>query len=277
MPFVRFRRRLAAAIAFLLLLPHPQACAWGTEGHRIIADIAWDHLTDATRKNLRPFLGGDDLASVSNWADDIRSDRPETAPWHYVNIPPDSGGYQAKDCPNNNCVVGQINKFARILGDPAQPFTARSEALKFLVHFVGDLSQPFHAIAAARGGSNIPVTAFGAAQCGARPCNLHGVWDNELIAHTGLDEHYYVHKLEKMIAADHLQAGSDDPVEWANESLQLAKQAWVQPQADIDEAYYLQERPVVDQQLALAGLRLAQLLNKELGAIASSRERNRTY
>jgi hypothetical protein len=261
----RLRPWFAAVNAFLLLAPNPQAWAWGTEGHRIIADIAWDHLTDATRENLRPFLGDDDLASVPNWADDIRSERPETAPWHYVNIPPDSDEYQSKDCPNDNCVVGQINKFARIVGDPDKPFAARSEALKFLVHFVGDLSQPFHAIADARGGSNIPVTAFGAAQCSARPCNLHGVWDNELIAHTGLDQHHYVHELEKMIAADHLQAGSDDPVVWANESLQLAKQAWVQPQADIDEAYYLRERPVVDQQLALAGLRLAQLLNKELG------------
>jgi hypothetical protein len=265
MRFIRPRPRLAALTAFLLLLPHPQAWAWGVEGHRIIADIAWDHLTDATRENLRPFLGGDDLASVSTWADDIRSERPETAPWHYVNIPSDSGEYQSKDCPNDNCVVGQILKFARILGDPQQPFAARSEALKFLVHFVGDLSQPLHAMAQARGGNDVPVTAFTAAQCSAHPCNLHIVWDNELIAHTGLDQQHYVHELEKMIAADHLQAGSDDPVAWANESLQLANQAWVQPQADIDEAYYLRERPVVDQQLALAGLRLAQLLNKELG------------
>ena len=142
---------------------------------------------------------------------------------------------------------------------------ARSEALKFLVHFVGDLSQPLHATADARGGNDVPVTAFGAAQCGSRPCNLHSVWDNELIAHTGLGEQRYVKQLETMIKADHLQAGSDDPVAWANDSLQLAKQAWVQPQSDIDEAYYQRERPVVDQQLALAGLRLARLLNKELG------------
>jgi len=270
MRLIRPRPGLAAMTVFLLLLPHPQARAWGTEGHRIIADIAWDHLTDAARENLRPLLGGDDLASVSNWADDIRSERPETAAWHYVNIPPDSGEYQPKDCLNDKCVVGQIHKFARILGDPDQPLAARSEALKFLVHFVGDLSQPFHAIAQAHGGSEIPVTAFGAAQCGAHLCNLHSVWDNELIAHTGLDQRRYVHELEKMIAADHLQAGSDDPVAWANESLQLARQVWVQPQADIDEAYYLRERPVVDQQLALAGLRLAQLLNKELGRSAQS-------
>jgi hypothetical protein len=264
------RSGLAVLTASLLLLPNPQAWAWGNEGHRIIADIAWNHLTPATRENLQQFLEGGDLASISTWADDIRPGRPETAPWHYVNIPPDSAGYDPKDCPNDNCAVAQINKFAQILGDQSQPVATRSEALKFLVHFVGDLSQPLHATAEARGGNDVPVTAFGAAQCGNRPCNLHSVWDNELIAHTSLGEHGYVKQLEKMITADHLQAGSDDPVEWANDSLQLAKQAWVQPQSDIDEAYYQRERPVVDQQLALAGLRLAQLLNKELGSGSQS-------
>ena len=88
-----------------------------------------------------------------------------------------------------------------------------------------------------------------------------------MIQHTGVREHRYARELEEMIAADHLQAGSADPVAWANESLQLAKQAWVQPQTKIDEAYYLRERPVVDRQLALAGLRLARLLNEELGAV----------
>jgi hypothetical protein len=67
-----------------------------------------------------------------------------------------------------------------------------------------------------------------------------------------------------MIAADHLQAGPTDPVAWANQSWQLAKQAWVQPQTEIDQAYYERERPVVDRQLALAGLRLAKILNEML-------------
>ena len=185
---------------------------------------------DDTLQKLRQFLGDNDLASISTWADDIRSGRPETGPWHYVDIPPDSAGYEPKDCPDDNCVVAQINQFARILGDPQQPFAARSEALKFLVHFVGDLSQPFHAMADARGGNDIPVTVFGSTQCGDYACNLHSVWDSELIQHTGLREHRYARELEEMIATDHLQAGFCDPVAWANESLQLAKQAWVQPQ-----------------------------------------------
>ena len=270
MKAMRLRSRLAVFLAFLLVLPQPRALAWGSRGHRIIADIAWDHINEATRERLRPFLGDNDLASISTWADDIRSGRPETGPWHYVDIPPDSGGYQPQDCPDNNCVVARIDQFARILGDPGQPFAARSEALKFLVHFVGDLSQPFHAMADARGGNDIPVSAFGSAQCGDYPCNLHSIWDSELITHTGLREHQYARALEAMIAADHLQAGSADPVAWANESLQLAKQAWVQPQAEIDQAYYLRERPVVDRQLALGGLRLARLLNEELGGEAKS-------
>jgi hypothetical protein len=261
---------LPAAAAFLLFLLLPQAWAWGNEGHRIIADIAWDHLNHATLEKLRPFLGDSDLASISTWADDIRSAHEETAPWHYVDIPKDASGYDLKDCPGDNCVVAQITKFARIVGDPQQPWAARDEALKFLVHFVGDLSQPFHALADARGGNDIPVTVFGSAQCGAYACNLHSVWDTQLIDHTGLREHLYARELEKLIAADHLKAGPDDPVAWANESLQLARQARVQPQANIDQDYYLRERPVVDRQLALAGLRLARLLNQELGGVAKS-------
>jgi hypothetical protein len=249
---------------FLLLLPNPLAWAWGSEGHRVIADIAWNHLDDSTLLKLRPFLGDNDLASISTWADDIRSGHPQTGAWHYVDIPSNSGGYQPKDCPDDNCVVAQITRFAHILGDPSLSFAARSEALRYLVHFVGDLSQPFHAMADARGGNDVPVTVFGSAQCGDYPCNLHAVWDSELIRHTGLREHRYAQQLEEMITTEHLQAGPVDPVAWANQSLQLAEQAWVEPHGEIDEAYYQRERVVVDRQLALAGLRLAEVLNQEL-------------
>ena len=262
---MRFRACLSAFVSLLLTIPNPQAWAWGPEGHRIIGDIAWDHLTETTRLNLRPFLGDGNLSAVSLWADDIRSARPETSPWHYVDISPESAGYSPKDCPQENCIVAQINKFANILGDPAQPFLARSEALKFLVHFVGDETMPFHVMSVARGGNDIPVSVFGSPRCGDRNCNLHSVWDSQLIDHAGLKEYRYTHQLEDMIAADHLQPGSTDPVAWANESMQYARQALVAPHTNIDQEYYLRERPVIDRQLALAGLRLARLLNEELG------------
>ena len=265
-PRAFFHSAIVAATAACLLLPAPQALAWGHEGHRIIADIAWDHLSDATLEKLEPFLGDNDLASISTWADDIRHGRPETAPWHYVDIAPNSGGYNAAaDCPNDDCIVAQIGKFARILGDTTQPMEARAEALKFVVHFTGDITQPMHAMADAKGGNGIPVAVFGATQCGKYPCNLHSVWDTELIEHSGVREHRYTRQLERMIAAKHLKPGAKDPAAWANDSLKLAERAWVQPDTDIDEAYFLREKPVVDKQLALAGLRLARLLNEELG------------
>jgi hypothetical protein len=192
---MRFRASVAVVASIAFLFPNPQAWSWGTVGHDIIADIAWDHLTDKTRLNLRPFLGDGTLTSVSLWADDIRNARPETSPWHYVNIPSSSQGYDPKDCPEDNCIVAQIYKSAKILGDPAQPFDERSEALKFLVHFVGDATMPFHAYGEARGGNDIPVSVFGSAQCGNRDCNLHSVWDSQLIQHTGLKDHRYAHQL----------------------------------------------------------------------------------
>jgi S1/P1 Nuclease len=254
---------LITAIAFLV--PAPSAYSWGVQGHRIIADVAMDHLSHTARQNIQELLGDSDLASISTWADDIRNDRPETKPWHYVDIPSTADGYQAaRDCPGDNCVVARIHLFAQILGDANEPLAARQEALKFLVHFVGDLHQPFHAVADARGGNDVSLSVAGSQQCGDYPCELHGVWDTELIHHAWLSENQYVAKVEAMISRRHMRAGADTPEQWADESLQIAKQAWVEPGVDIDEAYYERELPVLDRQLALAGLRLARMLNAEL-------------
>src|ERR1700761_7486773 len=115
-----FRLIPAGLATLLLILPHSTAWAWGSEGHRVIADIAWDHLDASTVRKLRPFLRDNDLASISTWPDDIRSARKETGPWHYVDIPSSENGYDPKYCPNDNCVVAQITRFAHILGDPSQ-------------------------------------------------------------------------------------------------------------------------------------------------------------
>jgi hypothetical protein len=78
----------------------------GHKGHRIIADIVEDQLTSETRKALRKLMGSDDIVPYATWADDIRHERPETAPWHYVDIPGDSSGYDAhRDCPESDCIV----------------------------------------------------------------------------------------------------------------------------------------------------------------------------
>ncbi len=263
-----------------MLAPALALHGWGREGHRIIGDIAQERLTEVTKRNVQSLIGNNTLASVSNWADEIRRERDETYDWHFVDIPQNAQGFSdARDCyrpedrhrgakdDHQNCVVDRIVYFKRVLGDKNAPREDRIEALKFVVHFVGDIHQPFHAIGEAKGGNGVHVTEFGSGRCGRYECNLHSAWDTGLIRHTGLGEEAYVEHLDRLISEEHLRA-SGNPADWANESFALAKAAWVDDGGSVDEDYYRREIKFLDERLALAGLRLAALLNEVLGHVS---------
>src|SRR3569833_490768 len=110
--------KLRCAFAIWLCLP-ASAFAWAPEGHAVVAAIAADHLSPAARSQVNELLGPMPMMVLeSDWADEIRADRPETSSWHYVNIELDSGGYDPRrDCPGGNCVVGQIERDMRVLAD----------------------------------------------------------------------------------------------------------------------------------------------------------------
>ena len=122
--------RNLAAVLVLLTVTGPRSFAWGPEGHRVIADIAGSHLSPAAKLQVRKLLGDDDLAAVANWADEIKAERPETAGWHFVDIPRDASGFsEERDCyrpdpqhlpteqDHDNCVVERIDLFQRVLAD----------------------------------------------------------------------------------------------------------------------------------------------------------------
>jgi S1/P1 Nuclease len=267
-----------AFFIFLTLLP-ARLLAWGPEGHQVIADVARARLTPTAREHMKELLGNDDLAAISVWADDVRHDRPETFGWHFVDIPMNASGFsEQRDCfrpdekypyslqDHHNCVVDRITMFKQVLADRSAPKEQRVEALKFLVHFVGDLHQPMHAIGEARGGNDIHIVQFGSAQCGKYPCNLHYTWDIGLIEHTGLTEEQYVRKIKQMIASQKLTANwVGTPEQWANESFQLAKKVWLNDGGLVDEQYYERDIPIVNGRLEMAGMRLAVMLNQALG------------
>ena len=263
----------AAVIALTLLIPSTLV-GWGHEGHEIVASLAQTCLTENAKAGIRSLIGDASLASISNWADDVRPDRDETYNWHFVDIPKDASGFSdERDCflPNSrhkgsatdhhNCVVDRIEIFKKDLSDSNASRDDRIEALKFLVHFVGDVHQPMHAIGEAAGGNGIAVSEFGSTECGRHSCNLHGAWDSGLIEHTGMGRDAYVAHLEKLISDEHLSA-TGSPEDWANESHGDAQSAWMADGAQIDEVYYQKEIKVVDRRLALAGLRLAAVLNE---------------
>jgi len=251
------------SLCLMSLLP-VRAMAWGNSGHRIVARIAEKYLSVKARQAVAQLLNGETLESVATYADAIRQSRPETQLWHFVDIPRNQNDYDpARDCQctrYGDCVIEAIEQFKVILADPKAKTARRAEALKFLVHFVGDLHQPLHcADDNDRGGNDVMVTFFG------ETSNLHKVWDVNIIAKTGLSETDYANKLTAALASQDipgLQAGT--VTDWALESHQgaVAHSYLIPANKVLDTQYFDDNRPIVDDQLSKAGVRLARILNE---------------
>jgi hypothetical protein len=91
-------RRIPLMLAIAVLLP-TFCWGWEREGHRIIATVAEDRLDETTKVMIQSLIGNNHLYSIASWADDIRRERRDTAPWHYVNIPLGSTYNASRDCP----------------------------------------------------------------------------------------------------------------------------------------------------------------------------------
>jgi len=169
---VRWRRFLVAAVLTCAALIPLNANAWGSEGHRLIAEVAESQLTATARAEVNRLLAlepGSTLGSISTWADEHRS--PATAALHYVNFPRGGGcRYEpGQNCVNGACVVGAIERQTAVLASNA-PDEARLKALKHVVHFVADVHQPLHAgFADDAGGNTYQLQAF------RRGTNLHAL------------------------------------------------------------------------------------------------------
>ena len=224
--------------------------AWGGQGHRLVGLIAANHLTVVARQNVEWLLGAQSLADVSVWADQQTEANQQTYYWHFLNIPAEATGYDRdRDCPRQagvkpgdradrwrDCAVDRILYHQQRLADTTLDRADRATALKFLVHLVGDLHQPFHALGVERGGNGIFVRVFGATNCGndpakPTPCNLHSVWDSRLIAHRGVSDQQYLALLTQMITAKRLHARpTATSADWANESFTLARPRALAPE-----------------------------------------------
>lgn len=258
------------------------ARAWGPDGHVIVARIAEKHLSAKARKGLAPLLDGRDLADIASWADDWRDGHPETAGWHFVDIPLSAAAYDpTRDCPQSNCAVAALIAQVGVLRDATAAIDLRKRALRFIVHLAGDLHQPLHAATddsapggTDRGGNNVKAR-LAVGEGGEFPYhssatgNLHAVWDADLIDAVHRQQEAYVAALGKLPdTVAHMQAGT--PIDWANETHRLAHDVAYSnlPAADangvrpLGDAYAAQCRPTVEKQLQRAGVRLARLLNE---------------
>lgn len=243
-------------VAFAMTATVSVAHAWGSEGHQIIAAIAQQNLQPAAAKEVDRVLAlepGATLVSISTWADEHRS--PATAAWHYINFPKGNCQYeQERDCPDGKCVVEAIRKQTSILQFDVND-EKRLNALKYLVHLVGDVHQPLHAgWAEDRGGNNYQLQAF------MRGSNLHAWWDTGMIRYVEEHEGPLLPKLQA-------KKSPSVPKDWkpetaAVESCSIVDQQGFYPGRLVDVEYINKHRDTLGQRLHTAGLRLAALLNK---------------
>lgn len=282
-------RRLAlSSLVFLLVLAaSPVALAWSALGHRLVGALAERHLTPAARAEVARLLAGEadpDLDGVAYWADALRDNDParfkQTSRWHYVNY---ASGAQcafepAKDCPDGNCVIAAIEAQRRILADRSQPREARRDALKFLVHFIGDIHQPMHASNRAdQGGNKFQISlrtdlepeAYARKHYvdGVMGTNLHSVWDYYVLGSRGLKLQEYADQLDRQPWPPLPAETASTPEAWAGESCRLIDARQLYPaQHRMDYAYLNAMRPLAEQRVLQAAWRLASLLNETLAS-----------
>jgi hypothetical protein len=236
-----------------------RAHGFGPDGHRIAGLVAETYLCEQASVEISRFGEGDGLAELGLWADRIRTQPPwdDSGPWHYVNIA-DGDSFDDYRSPPEGDVLWAIAHFRSRLRSENLTREQRTDALKFLVHFVVDLHQPLHVGRRTdRGGTTTEVFL------GEKRTSLHRFWDTDVIRDAGLPVAHYARNVMPMatlLAAEHRPS---QPRQWAAEGLSLRTIVYdFDPETRrLDEDYMMIASDLVQLRLIQAGLRLADQLN----------------
>jgi hypothetical protein len=264
-----FSNLALAATAVLLVSSHP-AAGWGNEGHEIVGAIAEANLTPTASATVARLLGsGQSLSSVATWADTIKRQRPETKPWHFIDIPVSAPINDFSH--NGDDIVGRLQQFRDDFANSRNSKAKRLEALKFVVHFYGDLHQPLHCAERQgdQGGNLVAVTTYLGRTQGH--LNLHQIWDSKILEQslgsTAIAD--YASQLNGKVTSEQKSQWGQGTIEtWAWETHLLAKDnaydGLSAGDVEITTEYVQKNQPIVDTQLQKAGIRLADFINKAL-------------
>jgi len=238
------------------------ALGWGQIGHRVIGEVAENHLSPKAKKAIDEILGHESLAVVSTYMDEIRSDDDfdHTHPWHYTTIP-EGETYETCEKNQKGEAVEAILRMKKILEDENAPMAEKKQALKFLVHLVGDIHQPLHVgTGTDRGGNDVKLEFF------YEPSNLHRIWDSGMI---DAKQYSYTELAELVDHADNTRVKNwqqGGPADWANEAMQYRDQVYDYGDKDyVSYEYMYKNWDLVKMQLEKGGIRLAGMLNEIFG------------
>lgn len=272
-------QKLCLALALLLA---SNSYGWNALGHRLIAQIAYDHLTSRAKQIYNQYnravetidhnkYRAQNLVNSAAWLDSLR--RPDEL-WlldkHYIDLPFSDDGSKLFP-PKKVNAVSAIADAAAVLQSKSANDIAKGFNLRILLHVVGDIHQPLHAVS--RYSAAFPQGDKGGnlVSLGKNPIatNLHVYWDkgggylskkrshsrSQLRKKASYIEQLWPCQLDKMVL---------DPKQWAEESHQIAINQAYQLRAGQkpDKKYQYKVKRLTEQRIALAGCRLAALLNK---------------
>jgi hypothetical protein len=285
---IRPRRLLSSLAIGIAVLTPIHAFAWIDTGHMIVAAIASHELKPRVRAEIDELLkiGGDartsDFYGAACWADDFKT--KADGKWHYIDNYFRSDGKPAENKPDEENVIWAIHKFSDVLADKKASDADRAQALRYVIHFVGDVHQPLHSVSRETddmpkgdaGGNRFAIQAVPG--IGMWHPNLHALWDFACGYYQSVPRPLkgpdrdqidgYADKIMEDFPEAKLPSSGDlKPEDWMDESVTVAKSVvyqGIQPGDAPSEKYLEQGKVVCEQRLALAGYRLANLLNKLL-------------
>lgn len=253
---MRSKKIILSIICFMFSL---EVLAWGKTGHRIVGEIAQKNLSLTAQKGIERLLGNEDLARVATWSDEIRSDKKYsyTSPWHYVSIPSGKNYFDQKRAADGD-IIFALFQFEETLRDKKSTTEQKKDALRFMVHMIGDLHQPLHVgLAEDRGGNNVRLKWF------KTETNLHALWDESIVDFEQFSYTEYSEQLNHFTKEERASFGQGSFLDWAQESQEIRSIVYdIGPSDSVGYEYHHKVKPVFELRLRKAGLRLANVLNK---------------
>jgi hypothetical protein len=253
-------KKIVFLILFSVQFSFGNSIFWSKTGHRAIGKVAQEELSGKTRRAIDRLLDGQSIASISNFADEIKADRSfrEFSAWHYVNIPPDKDYSDIEPSKYGDLVVG-IQKCITMVKNDKNTKEDRVFYLKMLVHLIGDLHQPMHVGRLEdKGGNDIQVQWFG------NGSNLHRVWDSNMINDYGLSYTELATSLPELDKKEKKAIQNGTVLDWVEESQEIANKLYESVEVGEKLAYRYSYTwwSTVESQLQKGGLRLAKVLNE---------------
>lgn len=258
------KRQLFAVLFGMLMFMPANLWAWGQEGHRIIAELAYHYLSSGARNKIDKVLGKHGMIYAANWPDEIKSDTvyplSHKQGWHYQDL---DGGMTDEE------VVAALTDYPKVGGSMFRVVDSlrvllkddpnNHDALVFLIHIAGDRYCPMHmGHLDDAGGNKVKMKWFGS------HTNLHSVWDSKLIDSQGYSYTEYVQFLIDKYGAEKKNIEKKTEAEMVLENYHVTAEIYEYQQTFDGNTYhyiYKFHQPM-EWQLYKAGVRLAMWLEE---------------